>query len=206
MGNFTAPIIIGIVLLLALFGGIVISATCGLGFTDSLYEAVSALATVGLTTGITPILGLPAKILLIVVNIWIGIPYLMLIATGILMNTPADLYESARIDGANAFQTYMKITLPYMLFVTGPYLLTSFTGNINNFNIIYLLSGGGPTYIGDSAGQTDLLVTWLYKLSIDKQQFNMGAVIGIFTFIVLAVVALVTYRSSGSYKDEEGFK
>ena len=80
------------------------------------------------------------------------------------------------------------------------------SGNINNFNIIYLLTGGGPTYVGDSAGQTDLLVTWLYKLSIDKQQFNMGAVIGIFTFVVLAVVALVTYRSSGSYKDEEGFK
>ena len=93
-----------------------------------------------------------------------------------------------------------------MIFVLTPYIITQFTGNINNFNIIYLLTGGGPTYVGDSAGQTDLLVTWLYKLSIDKQQFNMGAVIGIFTFVVLAVVALVTYRSSGSYKDEEGFK
>ena len=71
---------------------------------------------------------------------------------------------------------------------------------------IYLLSGGGPTYIGDSAGQTDLLVTWLYKLTIDNQEYNLAAVIGILTFIVLAVVALVTYRSSGSYKDEEGFK
>ena len=87
-----------------------------------------------------------------------------------------------------------------------PYIITSFTGNINNFNIIYLLSGGGPTFVGDSAGQTDLLVTWLYKLSVDKQEFNLAAVIGILTFIVLAVVALVTYRNSGSYKDEEGFK
>ena len=60
--------------------------------------------------------------------------------------------------------------------------------------------------MGDSAGQTDLLVTWLYKLSVDKQQYNLAAVIGIFTFVVLAVVSLVTYRSSGSYKDEEGFK
>ena len=85
-------------------------------------------------------------------------------------------------------------------------IITSFTGNINNFNIIYLLSGGGPTKVGDSAGQTDLLVTWLYKLSVDKQQYNLAAVIGILTFIVLAVVSLVTYRSSGSYKDEEGFK
>ncbi|MBQ2954975.1 MAG: sugar ABC transporter permease, partial [Clostridia bacterium] len=76
-----------------------------------------------------------ARVTIIGINIWIGIPYLMLIATGILMNIPADLYESARIDGANAFQTYMKFTLPYILFVTGPYLLTSFTGNINNFNV-----------------------------------------------------------------------
>ena len=85
-----------------------------------------------------------ARIMVIVINIWIGIPYLMLITTGILMNIPSDLYESARIDGANAVQQFFKITLPYMLFVTGPYLLTSFIGNINNFNVIYLLSGGGP--------------------------------------------------------------
>ena len=95
---------------------------------------------------------------------------------------------------------------PYMIFVMTPTLITAFTGNINNFNIIYLLSGGGPTYIGDSAGQTDLLVTWLYKLTIDNQEYNLAAVIGILTFVVLATVALVTYRNSGSYKDEEGFK
>ena len=100
----------------------------------------------------------------------------------------------------------MNITLPYMIFVLTPYIITSFTGNINNFNIIYLISAGNPTFVGDSAGQTDLLVTWLYKLSVDKQQYNMGAVIGILTFVVLATVSLITYRSSKSYKDEEGFK
>ena len=147
-----------------------------------------------------------ARILLIVINQWVGIPYTVMQVTGILQNIPAEQYEAARIDGANAVQQFRFVTLPYMIFVLTPYIITQFTGNINNFNIIYLLTGGGPTYVGDSAGQTDLLVTWLYKLSIDKQQFNMGAVIGIFTFVVLAVVALVTYRSSGSYKDEEGFK
>ena len=100
----------------------------------------------------------------------------------------------------------MNVTLPYMIFVMTPTLISSFTGNINNFNIIYLLSGGGPTYVGDSAGQTDLLVTWLYKLTIDNQQYNLAAVIGILTFVVLATVSLITYRSSGSYKNEEGFK
>ena len=147
-----------------------------------------------------------ARILLIVINLWIGIPYTVMQVTGILQNIPEDQYEAARIDGASVVQQFIYVTLPYMIFVLTPYIITQFTGNINNFNIIYLLTGGGPTYVGDSAGQTDLLVTWLYKLSIDKQQYNMGAVIGIFTFIVLAVVALVTYRNSGSYKNEEGFK
>ncbi len=147
-----------------------------------------------------------ARILLIVINLWVGIPYTVMQVTGILQNIPAEQYEAARIDGANVAQQFRYVTLPYMIFVLTPYIITQFTGNINNFNIIYLLTGGGPTYIGDSAGQTDLLVTWLYKLSIDKQQYNLGAVIGIFTFVVLAFVALVTYRNSGSYKDEEGFK
>ena len=147
-----------------------------------------------------------ARVLLIVVNLWVGIPYTVMQVTGILKNIPADQYEAARIDGANVAQQFIHITLPYMIFVMTPYIITQFTGNINNFNIIYLLTGGGPTYVGNSAGQTDLLVTWLYKLSVDRQEYNLGAVIGIFTFIVLAIVALATYRSSGSYKDEEGFK
>ena len=147
-----------------------------------------------------------ARVTIIVINMWVGIPYTVMSVTGILQNIPAEQYEAARIDGANAFQQFMNVTLPYMIFVMTPTLISSFTGNINNFNIIYLLSGGGPTYVGDSAGQTDLLVTWLYKLTIDNQQYNLAAVIGILTFIVLATVSLLTYRNSGSYKNEEGFK
>ena len=148
-----------------------------------------------------------ARVTVIVINIWVGIPFTMLQTTGILKNIPAELYESAKVDGANAFVTFFKITLPYMLLVTTPYLITTFTGNINNFNIIYLLSGGGPTIRpGDTAGKTDLLVTWLYKLTVDKQYYNIGAVIGILTFVVLAIISLVTYRNTGSYKNEEEFQ
>ena len=149
-----------------------------------------------------------AKVTIIGINIWIGIPYLMLIATGILMNIPADLYESARIDGANAFQTYMKITLPYMLFVTGPYLLTSFTGNINNFNVIFLLSGGKPTGMGLSgnAGSTDLLITWLYKMTVNDNNYKLAAVLGILVFVVCAVINLVVYNLIPSVKNEEDFQ
>ena len=146
-----------------------------------------------------------ARITIIVINLWIGIPYTMLQVTGILQNIPAELYEAARMDGAGQVRIFFKITLPYMLFVTMPYLIASFVGNINNFNVIYLLSGGGPTFVGDTAGQTDLLVTWLYKLTIDQQYYNLGAVIGIMTFVILTVITLITYRNSSSYKNEEAF-
>ena len=148
-----------------------------------------------------------ARVVVIVVNLWVGIPYTIMQVTGILQNIPADLYEAAKIDGANVAQQFIHITLPYMIFVMTPYIITSFTGNINNFNVIYLLTGGGPSVsAGDTAGKTDLLVTWLFKLSQNESNYKMAAVIGIMTFIVLSVISLVTYRSSGSYKDEEGFK
>lgn len=147
-----------------------------------------------------------ARVTVIVVNLWVGIPFTMLQVTGILQNIPAELYESAKVDGANAVVTFFKITLPYMLFVTTPYLITTFTGNINNFNVIYLLSGGNPTPVGSTAGKTDLLVTWLYKLTVDQQYYSIGSVIGIMTFVVLAVFSLIAYRSTGSYKNEEEFQ
>ena len=148
-----------------------------------------------------------ARIIIICVNFWIGVPFTMLSTTGILQNIPGELYEAAKIDGANAMTIFWKITLPYMIFVMTPNLITSFTGNINNFNVIYLLSGGGPQTVDYYfAGKTDLLVTWLYKLTIDRKDYNLGAVIGILTFIVLATVSLLTYRNTASYKDEGAFQ
>lgn len=147
-----------------------------------------------------------ARIMVIVINIWIGIPFTMLQITGILQNIPSELYESAKVDGAGPVKIFFKITLPYMLFVTAPYLITTFAANINNFNVIYLLTTGKPTPVGSTAGKTDLLVTWLYKLTVDNQYNNLGAVIGIMTFIVLATVSLLTYRNTSAYKNEEGFQ
>ncbi len=149
-----------------------------------------------------------ARITIIVVNIWIGIPYMMLIATGLLMNIPEDLYESARIDGANGWQMFRSITLPYILFITGPFLLTQFTNNLNNFNVIYLLTQGKPQSMSlkENAGSTDLLVTWLYKMTVNDTNYSMAAVIGIMVFIVTAVVTLAVYNKLPSVKDEEGFQ
>ena len=149
-----------------------------------------------------------ARIMVLVINLWVGIPYLMLITTGVLMNIPADLYESARIDGASGIKQFTKITLPYMLFVTGPYLLTSFTANINNFNVIYLLTAGEPktmAYEG-GAGATDLLITWLYTLTITNNDYKMAAVIGILVFLVVAAISLVVYNCSPAMKNEEDFQ
>ncbi len=155
-----------------------------------------------------------ARVMVIVINIWVGIPYMMLQATGILMNIPADLYESSRVDGANAWQQYTRITLPYMLFVTGPALLTSFVGNLNNFNVIYLLTGGNPlnTEIGAaggvSVGHTDLLITWLYKMALGsaESKYYLASVIGILIFVVCAVLSLVVYNVIPSTKNEEDFQ
>ena len=148
-----------------------------------------------------------AKITIIGINIWIGVPYTMLSTTGILQNIPSDLYEAARIDGATAPVIFRKITLPYMMFVMTPTLITSFTGNINNFNVIYLLTGGGPDSLDYYfAGKTDLLITWLYRLTITQKDYNLGSVIGIMTFIVLAVTSLLTYHQTGAYKDEGAFQ
>ncbi len=149
------------------------------------------------------------RVTIILVNIWVGVPYTLLTTTGILQNIPTELYEAAKVDGANARVTFLKITLPYMLFVTAPTLITTFIANINNFNVIYLLSGGAPAtleYYRGTAGKTDLLVTWLYKLTIDNKDYCYGAVIGILTFVISIVISLVTYRRTAAYKNEEGFQ
>lgn len=154
-----------------------------------------------------------SRIMVILVNIWVGIPYLMLIATGILMNIPQDLYESSKIDGANTFKQYTKITLPYMLFVTGPYLLTSFIANINNFNVIYLLTWGQAvdnpalTTSGGNATSVDLLITWLFKITTGAtSNYKLAAVIGIMIFVVVAIISLVVYNVIPSTRNEEDYQ
>lgn len=167
------------------------------------------LKDMGLITSSIPFFSDPtlARITVIIINLWVGIPHTMLITTGILMNIPEDLYESARIDGAPPLIMFVKITLPYVIFVTTPYLITQFIGNINNFNVIYLLSAGGPnTNEYYQAGKTDLLVTWLYKLSVDKKDYNFASTIGILVFVLSATFSLIVYRRTASYNNEEEFQ
>ena len=150
------------------------------------------------------------KLIIVLVNIWVGIPYTILSTTGILLNIPEDLYESARVDGASTVKQFTKITMPYILFVTGPYLITQFVGNFNNFNIIYFLTGGGPNLAGAvlQVGETDILITFLYSLitSASNPQFGIASAVGIFIFMICAFVSIVMYNKSGAIKEEDQFQ
>lgn len=155
--------------------------------------------------------GLRTKIIIIIVNIWVGIPYTILQTTGILMNIPKDLYESSRVDGANAFTQFVKITMPYIFFVTGPQLIQSFVGNVNNFGVIYFLSGGNPAnnvIAGGQLGYTDLLVTYLYKLVTASNTANYGLAssIGIIVFVICSFVSIIMYNRSSSTSREDQFQ
>lgn len=145
-----------------------------------------------------------AKVTVILVNMWVGIPVSMVLILGILTAIPKDMYEAADVDGATGIQKFRIITLPFVLFSTAPILITQFAGNINNFNVIFLLTNGDPVK-GDYqfAGSTDLLVTWLYKLTLNNSQFNMASAIGIIIFIIVATVSIISYRRTRSFKEED---
>ncbi len=175
--------------------GIVNTICSNIGLTNFLQNA-------GLiSTNYIPFLSAPgwAHIMIIIINIWIGVPYQMLIATGVLMNIPEDQLESARVDGAKPFQIFVKITMPYMLFITGPTLVTDFVKNINNFNVIYLLTQDVYTTTNQAmansqAKEVDLLVTWLFRLTQDYYNYKMASVLGIMVFIICAIFTLVAFN------------
>lgn len=148
-----------------------------------------------------------ARIVVVVVNMWIGIPYTMMTFSGVLMNIPGELYESAEIDGAGSLRRFTSITLPYMIFVTAPATITTFVTNFNNFNVIYLLTGGGPFSLDYyQAGKTDLLVTWLYKLTVNRNDYSLASTIGIFIFILVSTCSLLVYNRTGAVRKEDQFQ
>lgn len=152
-----------------------------------------------------------AKVMIVIINIWVGVPYQMLIATGVLMNIPEDQIESAKIDGANPFQIFVKITMPYMLFVTGPSLITDFVKNINNFNVIYLLTQdvyvtSDQLLANSNAKEIDLLVTWLFRLTNEYYNYKMASVIGVIVFIICAAFTLITFTRTIKGDKEEEFQ
>ena len=171
------------------------------------------LKDIGLVSGnFIPFLSKPgwSHVMIILINIWVGVPYQMLSATGILMNIPTDQLESARIDGANKWQIFWKITMPYVLFICGPSLIQSVIANINNFNVIYLLTSSTATanmaFANSNAKETDLLITWLFTLTNDNSNYKMASVIGIISFVICALLTLLSYTRMISGDKEEVYQ
>lgn len=166
------------------------------------------LQALGLLDGTIPWLSSPllAQVMCIVLNLWAGFGYFMMLTTGTMTAISEDLYEAARIDGANNTQILHKITLPLVLYQTMPLIIMSFTHNINNFGAIFFLTGGTPA-VADStttnAGGTDILVTWIYKLTITLMKYNYASVIAVLIFVVLAPFAVYQFMHTRAYKEGE---
>ncbi|MBQ3837353.1 MAG: sugar ABC transporter permease [Treponema sp.] len=164
------------------------------------------LMALGLISQPIPWLGSPvlAQIMCIVINLWAGFGYFMMLSMGSMTAISGDLYEAARIDGASSGQVLRKITLPLVLYQTMPQIIMSFTHNLNNFGIIFFLTGGAPTAKDSSttlAGSTDILVTWIYKLTITLLKYHYASVIAVLIFVVMAPFAIFLFRNTRSYKE-----
>lgn len=147
-----------------------------------------------------------ARFTTVSINLWAGFPYFMLMTMGAMTAISSDIYEAARIDGANKFQLFRTITLPQVLYQTMPLIIMSFTHNINNFGAIFFLTGGNPVMPDStttSAGGTDILITWIYDLTVNLMKYNYAAVLAVMIFIVLAPFAIYNFRQTKSYKEGE---
>ncbi|HEY8422948.1 MAG TPA: ABC transporter permease subunit [Thermoclostridium sp.] len=145
-----------------------------------------------------------AKIVCLVVNLWLGFPYFMALMSGVLTGIPRDLYEAAEVEGANAIQKFFKITLPLVMFATAPLLIMSFAHNFNNFNLIHFLNSGGPVNTNYKyAGHTDILLSWIYKLTLEQNQFNKACAVSIIIFVIIATISIFNFRRTRSFKEED---
>ncbi|MDN3954226.1 carbohydrate ABC transporter permease [Sporolactobacillus laevolacticus] len=144
------------------------------------------------------------KTALIMIQTWLGFPYIFVMVTGVLQSIPDDLYEAANIDGANVVQKFTKITLPMILFATAPVFITQYTFNFNNFSIIYLFNSGGPGDVGGGAGSTDILISWIYKLTTGTSpQYALASAVTIVISIIVIGVSLITFKRTHAFSNEE---
>ena len=141
-----------------------------------------------------------AKVAIILVNLWLGFPYFYLVSSGSLQAIPSELLEAAAIDGANPRQIFRRITLPLLLQILSPLLIASFAFNFNNFNLIYLLTGGGPRaeLDGELAGATDILISFTYKIAFGSsvQDLGLASAISLVIFLLVAGISMYGLRKS----------
>lgn len=146
----------------------------------------------------------PARCALILVSIWTGFSYPMMLSENIIKNIPKDVYEAATLDGASSFRVFRSITFPLLMNSISPIFIMSVAGAFNNFNTIYLITGGGPLNLDyQSAGSTDILITWLFKLTITNNKYNYGAAISTILFIFIAAFSIINLRKTRAFREEE---
>lgn len=143
-----------------------------------------------------------AKIAIILIQVWLGFPFVFALFTGVLQSISSDWYEAADMDGASSWQKFRNITFPHILFATAPLLIMQYAGNFNNFNLIYLFNKGGPPVSGQNAGSTDILISWVYRLTFDMQNYNMAATISLIIGVFIAIIASLQFRKTSTFKDE----
>lgn len=141
------------------------------------------------------------RVALIAIQGWLGFPYIFVVTTGVLQSIPDDLYEASTLDGASVLQQFRHITLPLILTSMSPIIITQYTTNFNNFNIIYLFNGGGPAIPGSTAGGTDILVSWIYKLTMQSSQYSLAAALTILLSVFVMGIALWQFRRTDSFKE-----
>nr|WP_279389956.1 sugar ABC transporter permease [Mammaliicoccus sciuri] len=143
-----------------------------------------------------------AKVALILIQVWLGFPFVFALFTGVLQSISSDWYEAADMDGASSWQKFRNITFPHILFATAPLLIMQYAGIFNNFNLIYLFNKGGPPVSGQNAGSTDILISWVYRLTFDMQNYNMAATISLIIGVFIAIIAFLQFRKTSTFKDE----
>lgn len=141
------------------------------------------------------------KVALLTIQGWLGFPYIFIVTTGVLQSIPEDLYEAALMDGATAMQKFRQITLPFIMMQMMPIIITQYTFNFNNFNIIYLFNSGGPAMPNSTAGGTDILVSWIYKLTLKSNQYALAAALTILLSVFVIAIALWQFRRSQAFKE-----
>ena len=145
------------------------------------------------------------KIALIMMQGWLGFPYIYVLTLGILQSIPNDLYEAAYIDGANGWQKFRNITFPMILAVAAPTLISQYTFNFNNFSIIYLFNDGGPGSVGGNAGSTDILISWIYKLTTSKStpQYSMAAAVTLIVSVIVISISMIAFKKLHAFDMED---
>ncbi|MFC4320540.1 sugar ABC transporter permease [Litchfieldia salsa] len=143
------------------------------------------------------------RVALILIQTWLGFPFIFAMTTGVLQSIPDELYEAATVDGASMWHKFRNITLPLVLFATAPILITQYTFNFNNFNVIFLFNGGGPAISGQNAGGTDILISWIYNLTMTSAQYGKAAAITMVLSIIVITVALIQFKRTKSFQEED---